>query len=116
MGQDIVANAANDYRYLKSGLNVPLCAYFASRIRVLGYLLGSVVYTNKLFEYRSRLAKRTFLRNGIPAAPTGNCLLVNVIVALFCVMAFSCTALLFFLRLRAIYNRNHVVVAIFFIF
>ncbi|KJA19548.1 hypothetical protein HYPSUDRAFT_189757 [Hypholoma sublateritium FD-334 SS-4] len=31
-------------------------------------------------------------------------------------MAYSCTALLFFLRLRAIYNRNRVLVATFFVF
>ena len=29
---DIVTNIVNDYNFLKLGLNIPLCAYFASRL------------------------------------------------------------------------------------
>ncbi|KJA22770.1 hypothetical protein HYPSUDRAFT_185831 [Hypholoma sublateritium FD-334 SS-4] len=94
MVQDILANAAGDYLFLKSGLNVPLCAYFTSRIGAVGYLLVSVIYST---------------------SPTRNCVLVTGIVSLFCMVAFSCSTLLFFLRLRAIYNQNHVFVATFFV-
>ncbi|KJA19547.1 hypothetical protein HYPSUDRAFT_44096 [Hypholoma sublateritium FD-334 SS-4] len=51
MVQDILANVSSDYHILKLGLNVPFCAYFASRISVIGYLLGSVIYSSELFEY-----------------------------------------------------------------
>lgn len=69
--RDILDNIGNDYHFFKSGLNVPLCAYFTSRsvrsapvfvsfnlkcrgrIGAVGYLLGSVIFSSKLLMYRS---------------------------------------------------------------
>ncbi|KJA18348.1 hypothetical protein HYPSUDRAFT_191052 [Hypholoma sublateritium FD-334 SS-4] len=93
--RDILDNIVSDYHFFKSGLNVPLLAYFTSRIAAVGYLLGSVIFTS---------------------VPIGHCTLLHKIVTSCSSVAFACTALLFFLRLRAIYNRNRVVVAIFFFF
>ncbi|KJA22769.1 hypothetical protein HYPSUDRAFT_638112 [Hypholoma sublateritium FD-334 SS-4] len=91
--RDILDNIVSDYRFLKEGLNVPLFAYFTSRVGVMGYLLGSVIFSS---------------------VPIGHCTLFDNIALSCSSVAFSCTALLFFLRLRAVYNQNPVVVATFF--
>ena len=48
-----------------------------------------------------------------PAAPTGNCVQVERIANYLYPLALSSTALLFFFRVRAVYNRNKYVVAFF---
>ena len=47
------------------------------------------------------------------AAATGNCSALLTIANSWCPLAFPCSALLFLLRLRAVYNRDRVIVAIF---
>ncbi len=54
-------------------------------------------------------------RNGIPAISSKRCGLLGTILLALSSMAFSCSTLLFFLRLRAIYNRNRITVWTFFI-
>ena len=49
------------------------------------------------------------------AAPTGNCVHFETIDDAFYPISLSCSALLFFFRLRAIYNRDRIVVFCFFI-
>lgn len=49
------------------------------------------------------------------AAPTGNCALFDKVANAWCPVSIACSGFLFFLRLRAIYNRNQIVVAIFFV-
>ncbi len=48
-------------------------------------------------------------------APTGHCFKFNRIVHAWCPISVCCSALLFFFRLRAIYNRNKIVVTVFFV-
>ena len=48
-------------------------------------------------------------------APTGHCVQFNNVVHAWCPVSICCSALLFFLRLRAIYNRNQVVIVTFFV-
>ncbi len=48
-------------------------------------------------------------------APTGNCIQFNTVVHVWCPVSVSCSGLLFFLRLRAIYNRNRIFVTSFFV-
>ncbi len=50
----------------------------------------------------------------ILGVPSRNCLLLGTVVAACSSVAYSCTTLLFFLRLRAIYNRNRIIVSTFF--
>ncbi|KJA22358.1 hypothetical protein HYPSUDRAFT_41000 [Hypholoma sublateritium FD-334 SS-4] len=95
---DILDNAAWDYRLHFQGkirFNIPVVAYIVSRIGTLGILLGSAIFAS---------------------APIGNCVLLNKIFHAWCPVSISCNAFLFFLRLRAIYNRNRIVVAFFFVF
>lgn len=49
------------------------------------------------------------------AAPVGHCALVSNVAFGWCPLSIAGTGLLFFLRLRAIYNRNRLVVSVFFI-
>ena len=49
------------------------------------------------------------------AAPTGNCAAFEHIGDAWYPMSLSFSALLFFLRLRAIYNRNRIIVACYFV-
>ncbi len=44
-----------------------------------------------------------------------NCIPSSIIVTTSSSVAFACTALLFFFRLRAVYNRNRIIVTIFFV-
>jgi hypothetical protein len=50
-----------------------------------------------------------------PAAPIGNCEPVNRLANAWCPVSVTATGFLFFIRLRAIYNRNRVVIAAFFV-
>ncbi|KJA13277.1 hypothetical protein HYPSUDRAFT_174115 [Hypholoma sublateritium FD-334 SS-4] len=89
---DILDNVAGDYRLVKSQLNISLIVYFASRIGAIGYLVGSVLFST---------------------TATGNCVALITIAGSWCPLAFPCSAFLFLLRLRAVYNRDRVIVTIF---
>ena len=126
-----MTNIVNDYRFLKSGLNIPLCVYFASRsvkiapfvfvssnvewqarIATLGYLLLSVIFSSKTSTYSVGCRHS---RNNIPAIPSKKCGLFSTILLACSSMAFSFATLLFFFRLRAIYNQNRITVSTFFV-
>ncbi len=51
----------------------------------------------------------------LTAAPTGNCVHFETIDDAFYPISLGCSALLFFFRLRAIYNGNRIIVVSFFI-
>ena len=55
---------------------------------------------------------QTFTQH-ILGIPSRNCLLLGTVVAACSSVAYSCTTLLFFLRLRAIYNQNFFLVSTF---
>lgn len=64
---------------------------------------------------RSEAATRNTHAFILSAAPTGNCAHFETITDAFYPVALGCSALLFFFRLRAIYNRDRIVVGCFFI-
>jgi len=87
-------NTVGDYNLLKSRPNISLIAYFLSRVGALGYMLGSAIFSS---------------------APTGNCVVFEHAVEAWCPLNVACTGYLFFLRLRAVYNRNRIIVGTFFV-
>ncbi|RDB23054.1 hypothetical protein Hypma_009726 [Hypsizygus marmoreus] len=93
---DIINNINLEYQLLfKYKMSLPTFAYFLSRASVLTYTLVNAI-------------ART--------APLGqHCQLTEKIQCVIYHMAFSSTALLFFLRVRAIFKENKLVVAFFFI-
>ncbi|KJA17097.1 hypothetical protein HYPSUDRAFT_1104897 [Hypholoma sublateritium FD-334 SS-4] len=101
---DILDNTKADYRLMFRGklhFSIPILAYIISR-------------------YAEFISKRIILPTAlltqiIVAAPTGNCIKFNTVVHAWCPVSICCSGLLFFLRLRAIYHRNRIVVAAFFV-
>ncbi|KAF9471757.1 hypothetical protein BDN70DRAFT_887762 [Pholiota conissans] len=92
---DVLDNIGSDYKLLfKSRITFTTFVYFASRIGSLGYVIAS-----NIFE----------------TAPTSNCKAFETITDAFYPVSLGFSALLFFIRLRAIYNRDRLVVAFFFI-
>lgn len=84
------------------------------RIATVAFLLCSVVFSSELSEHRS--VEYTYnWHDNIPGIQSSHCTLFITLVSSFSSVAFSCTAILFFLRLRAVYNRNQVVVVTFFV-
>ncbi len=71
------------------------------------YFLVSYLDTN--------VGRCTYLCSRILGIPNGNCAHFITILTACSSVAFACTALLFFLRLRAIYNQNRFVVSTFFV-
>jgi len=92
---DVLDNISSDFALLfKQRITFTTLVYFASRIGSLGYVIAS-----NIFE----------------TAPTGNCKAFETITDAFYPVALGFSALLFFMRLRAIYNRDRIVVAAFFV-
>lgn len=50
-----------------------------------------------------------------PAAPIGNCALLDRLGDAWCPLSVAASEFLFFIRLQAVYNRNGVVIATFFV-
>ncbi|KJA17091.1 hypothetical protein HYPSUDRAFT_1104878 [Hypholoma sublateritium FD-334 SS-4] len=99
---DILDNAKGDYRSIfqgKSRFSIPILAYILSRYEDFD---PHLTWTNS--------------SNTLTAAPIGDCIIFNKVVHSWCPISICCSALLFFFRLRAIYNRNQIVVATFFVF
>ncbi|RDB25753.1 hypothetical protein Hypma_006259 [Hypsizygus marmoreus] len=93
---DLLANMESDHQLLfKYDMAFPTVVYFLSRISVLASTLVNAV---------------------IRSAPLGaHCQRFQTTACVLYHIAFSSTALLFFLRVRAIFNRNVYVVAFFFV-
>ncbi|RDB22900.1 hypothetical protein Hypma_009718 [Hypsizygus marmoreus] len=88
---DILLNFNLDYQLLfKDTLTFPTAAYFLSRFSVLVYSLLDVI---------------------VQTAPLGNhCHSVEKAICVFYHIAFSSTSLLFFLRVRAVFYRNRLII------
>ncbi|KIJ41531.1 hypothetical protein M422DRAFT_31730 [Sphaerobolus stellatus SS14] len=92
---DILNNLVGDYKLLtKHRFGPATLTYFVSRIAALAYVLQSTVFET---------------------APVGNCPKFEKILDAFYPVSVSTTALLFFFRIRAIFNRDKYVVSAFFV-
>ncbi|KJA24849.1 hypothetical protein HYPSUDRAFT_183143 [Hypholoma sublateritium FD-334 SS-4] len=92
---DVLDNVTADFKIVfRSRFTLSTAAFLGSRIGSLGYVIAS-----NIFE----------------TAPTGNCAHFETITDAFYPISLGCSALLFFFRLRAIYNRDRIVVGFFFI-
>ena len=72
----------------------------------------SVIFSSKVSTYSTGCRHSHY---SVPAIPSTNCGVFSTVAAACSSTAFSCTALLFFLRLRAIYNQNRITVSTFFV-
>ncbi|KAF7972951.1 hypothetical protein HWV62_16520 [Athelia sp. TMB] len=88
----LVSISAEHRMYRKSGFSLPTFAYSLSRIATLGYLVSVV-----MFEI----------------APVANCQSLEYSIGVFFEISVPATSYLFFLRVRAVYNRSKVITAIF---
>ncbi|KAF9475472.1 hypothetical protein BDN70DRAFT_840892 [Pholiota conissans] len=92
---DILDNISSEFQVLfKSPITLSTVAYLGSRVGTLGYLISSTIFET---------------------APTGHCAAFEKITDAWYPISLGFSALLFFLRVRAIYNRNRIVVAFFFV-
>ncbi|KJA18070.1 hypothetical protein HYPSUDRAFT_145589 [Hypholoma sublateritium FD-334 SS-4] len=92
---DFLDNISDDFSIVfRSPFKLSTAAFIGSRLGSLGYVIGADIFAT---------------------APTGNCVHFETIDDVFYPISLSCSALLFFFRLRAIYNRNRIVVFCFFI-
>ncbi|EJD00308.1 uncharacterized protein FOMMEDRAFT_91359 [Fomitiporia mediterranea MF3/22] len=90
---DILSNVPSDYQLLfKHRIGIPTAVYFFSRITAFAY-----VVTNTVFQIGS----------------VGNCQILQVTLAVCFTLAVSSTSLLFFFRIRAIFNQEKIVVVLF---
>ncbi|KAF4609851.1 hypothetical protein D9613_010431 [Agrocybe pediades] len=90
---DILNNLPSDIRLLKDyRITYPTIVYFISRLGALGYVLASTIFET---------------------APTGNCRVFEKVVDWLFPVAVPFTSLLFFFRVRAIFDNNKFVVAFF---
>ncbi|RDB23091.1 hypothetical protein Hypma_009730 [Hypsizygus marmoreus] len=93
---DILVNLGSDYRLLFTHrVTFPTVIYFVSRASALIYTLLNGVFNTAPLGMRCQVDEKTL------------CVLFHV--------AFSSTALLFFLRVRAVFNDNKYVIRFFFI-
>ncbi|KAF9043113.1 hypothetical protein BJ165DRAFT_1529231 [Panaeolus papilionaceus] len=91
---DILNNVTGDYKLLtKHRIGLPTIAYFISRFGSLGYVLASTIFET--------------------AAITFDCARFEKIVCALYPVAIPATALLFFFRVKAVFDRNQLVVAFF---
>jgi len=92
---DILLNVGSDYQLLfRHKITVPTITYFLSRASTLADVIVNV----------------TFQTTAQP-----NCLVLQKMVCVLYHVAFSSTSLLFFLRIRAVFNEDKLVVAFFFV-
>ncbi|KAF8154858.1 hypothetical protein B0H34DRAFT_718261 [Crassisporium funariophilum] len=90
---DILNNLSNDYRLLtKYKIGLPTTAYFLSRCGALGYVLCSTIFET---------------------AAAGNCAVFEKILCGLYPVAIPATSLLFFFRIRAVFDRNYLVIGFF---
>ncbi|KAF9471409.1 hypothetical protein BDN70DRAFT_869212 [Pholiota conissans] len=92
---DILDNISSDFNLLfKNRITISTLVYFTSRIGSLGYVLASNIFQT---------------------AATGHCNASEKITDSFYPVSLGFSALLFFIRLRAIYNRDRIIVCFFFL-
>ncbi|KAJ7452763.1 hypothetical protein B0H11DRAFT_1741721 [Mycena galericulata] len=91
---DILSTLQNDYKILSTGKVGPAtAAYFFSRLWSFLYILVSAIF---------------------PTFPLNRCNLAQLLMDICYAIAVPATCLLFFLRARAIFNRNPYLVTVFF--
>ncbi|KAG6918421.1 hypothetical protein DXG01_014600 [Tephrocybe rancida] len=114
---DLLENIYGDYRLVfHRKMSFPTMVYFLSRVSVLAYALMNALSRSKYpSSIRSQADILTLL--SATAAPLGidNCQRAQTAACVLYHIAFSSTALLFFLRVRAIFNDKKVVIGFFFI-
>ncbi|KAF9481934.1 hypothetical protein BDN70DRAFT_930474 [Pholiota conissans] len=92
---DILDNIPADFKLItQNRVSFVVIIYVASRIGSLGEVLASTIYHT---------------------APVGDCVLFDAMAASFYPISLSLSGLLFFFRLRAIYDQNSVVISAFFL-
>jgi hypothetical protein len=79
----------------------------------LAYALSGNIFSSK--DFRFKLFRKYIDVIALEAAGTGNCIHFETVTDAFYPISISCTALLFFFRLRAIYNQDRIVVVGFFL-
>ncbi|KAJ6560299.1 hypothetical protein B0H19DRAFT_113276 [Mycena capillaripes] len=90
---DILCNAHNDYKLLfKYRLGVGTVAYFVARITTLLYILGATIFATY---------------------PLVHCMGLSRMTNISCALTLPANCSLFFLRARAIFNRNRVLIILF---
>ncbi|KAF8198096.1 hypothetical protein BJ912DRAFT_1055748 [Pholiota molesta] len=92
---DILDSLSEEYKvFFRNRITMSTVAYLGSRIGSLGYVISSTIFTT---------------------AATGNCEAFEKVVDAWYPVALGCSALLFFFRVSAIYNRNRLVTGFFFV-
>ncbi|KAF9481930.1 hypothetical protein BDN70DRAFT_930471 [Pholiota conissans] len=92
---DILDNIPTDFKLIaQNRVSIVAITYVASRIGSFGDVLASTV---------------------VHTAPVGHCILFDAVNTSFYPISLSLSGLLFFFRLRAIYNQNPIIVSAFFL-
>ncbi|KAF4618686.1 hypothetical protein D9613_009933 [Agrocybe pediades] len=108
---DILTNLHTDIRMLKhSKANLSLAVYFVSRFSTLFYLLGETILQSQVTIHPCLNDELTPFDT--LAAPLSHCENIHHLQALYPI-AIPSTALLFFFRVRAMYEGNRLVVGFF---
>ncbi|KAJ7601785.1 hypothetical protein FB45DRAFT_1016265 [Roridomyces roridus] len=103
---DLALNLSSDYALLfKHPLRLPTVVYFLSRLSTLSYVLSSFIFQGSYTRYPHP--------EHVTFANVHNCGDLELILGVFCVLAQSSKALLFFLRVAAVWYPNKVIFAIF---
>lgn len=90
---DVLTNLRNDYKIVtKYAIRLPTIVYFVSRIAAFAYIITGTVFT---------------------IGAVGNCQSLQVAIGCCFAVAIPATSLLFFFRVRAIFNANNWIVAFF---
>ncbi|KAF8903917.1 hypothetical protein CPB84DRAFT_1746024 [Gymnopilus junonius] len=90
---DILINMRNDWNMLRRHrIRFPIVDYFVSRIAAFSYIISSTAFQ---------------------IGPVGNCQTLQVALGCCYAVAVPSTSLLFFFRIRAIFNNNRYIVALF---
>ncbi|OCH89336.1 hypothetical protein OBBRIDRAFT_756712 [Obba rivulosa] len=92
---DLLTNMYNDYRLLfKFRVGLPTIVYFVSRTAALFYVLASTIFET---------------------APAGRCSALEKVVDIVYPIVVSSTCLLFFFRIRAVFDQSKMIVGFFFV-
>ncbi|THU97702.1 hypothetical protein K435DRAFT_857379 [Dendrothele bispora CBS 962.96] len=111
---DFLVHLEDDFLILfKKASAIPTIAYIISRLSMVGAALMSAVFISKNRFDPFSPHHRTH-RTNKKAISTTKCKAINYVMLTFLFISVSSTTLLFFLRLKALYDHNQTVIRIFF--
>ncbi|KAF8532312.1 hypothetical protein JB92DRAFT_1313095 [Gautieria morchelliformis] len=89
---DLLCTSGQDYRLIKGSINVPTLVYFLSRVSSLVHIVATTVFH---------------------VAPVDSCAALPMVIGWCWAVAIPSTSLLFFFRIRAVFDRQKWIVAFF---